>query len=514
MTCQTFCLKWAIEVNSASASNQGTAQMDSAFASSHHLTSDRAYNWLTGGALVMITTLRSAALITTPLGLGVDEAQYWLWSQTPDFGYFTKPPLVAWIISLAHWIFGHHTWAVRLPACWIHLTTALLLWRGAAWLYNQRAGRLAALIWISLPAVGLGSFLISTDTPLLALWSLGLLALCGIVSGRLSPPVGMVLAGLSFGAAMLAKFAAIYALVGLVLILLHDRITRQQLIGWRDFGLALIAFSLAASPTIIWNFANEFSTVRHLSDNASISHQSASIFGIFQFIGAQFAVVGPVMFLFMATAAVRQWHDRKTKLLVWMSAPVLSLMIVQSYLSEANANWAMTAFPALTMLAAGWLSKIQKRRYSIIAIGVNFVLSLLVLSVTVAGSMGPLTPKSDPLRRLRGWQLLAADIVPHIATHDASVIIADRRATASLLNWHFYGTNLKILVHDIDGIPSNHFEANHSWSPQAGRRLIALTGGDAPPALSGVRWIKPTGTSRVTISQNKHRQFTIFRGIE
>ena len=89
--------------------------MASEFTSSDNPAPDQTLNWLIGIALLMITLLRSAAVITTPLELGVDEAQYWLWSQTPDFGYFTKPPLIAWIIGLAHWIFGHHTWAVRLP---------------------------------------------------------------------------------------------------------------------------------------------------------------------------------------------------------------------------------------------------------------------------------------------------------------------------------------------------------------------------------------------------------------
>jgi len=69
-------------------------------------------------------------------------------------------------------------------------------------------------------------------------------------------------------------------------------------------------------------------------------------------------------------------------------------------------------------------------------------------------------------------------------------------------------------VHDHDGIPSNHFEANHSWSPQAGRRLIALTGGNVPPDLPGVRWLTPTATSQATISHNIKRKFTMYRGIE
>ena len=74
--------------------------MTSAFASLHHPPPDRACNWLISGVLVMITIVRSMAVITTPLDLGVDEAQYWLWGQTPDFGYFTKPPLIAWICLL------------------------------------------------------------------------------------------------------------------------------------------------------------------------------------------------------------------------------------------------------------------------------------------------------------------------------------------------------------------------------------------------------------------------------
>ena len=65
--------------------------------------------------LLGLTLLRTSVVAISPLELGVDEAQYWLWSQSPDFGYFTKPPLIAWIIGVAHWAFGHSTMAVRLP---------------------------------------------------------------------------------------------------------------------------------------------------------------------------------------------------------------------------------------------------------------------------------------------------------------------------------------------------------------------------------------------------------------
>ena len=83
-------------------------------------------NWTSGDhalllGLVAFAALRTASLVFSPLELGVDEAQYWLWSTGFNFGYYTKPPLTSWIIGLSHGLFGHHEWAVRLPAPWLHL---------------------------------------------------------------------------------------------------------------------------------------------------------------------------------------------------------------------------------------------------------------------------------------------------------------------------------------------------------------------------------------------------------
>src|SRR2546423_7742960 len=63
-----------------------------------------------------LTLARLIALFRTPLELYPDEAQYWLWSRIPAFGYYSKPPMVAWAIW-ASTAFGGDTepW-VRLPA--------------------------------------------------------------------------------------------------------------------------------------------------------------------------------------------------------------------------------------------------------------------------------------------------------------------------------------------------------------------------------------------------------------
>ena len=45
-----------------------------------------------------ITTLRLAALSFHALDLYPDEAQYWTWSRDLAFGYFSKPPVIAWLM--------------------------------------------------------------------------------------------------------------------------------------------------------------------------------------------------------------------------------------------------------------------------------------------------------------------------------------------------------------------------------------------------------------------------------
>ena len=128
--------------------------------------------------LIIITVLRIYSLHVSPIELSVDEAQYWHWSRNIDFGYFTKPPLVAWMIAFSTFIFGNEEWAVRLLSPITHLFISLVLWGTAKFAFWIKVWeRIAALIWIFTPAASLGGFIISTDTPLLLFWSLSLLFL-------------------------------------------------------------------------------------------------------------------------------------------------------------------------------------------------------------------------------------------------------------------------------------------------------------------------------------------------
>src|SRR5260370_23831787 len=51
-----------------------------------------------------------------PLDLAPDEAHYWDWSRQLDWSYYSKGPLVAWLIRASCALLGDTMLAVRLPA--------------------------------------------------------------------------------------------------------------------------------------------------------------------------------------------------------------------------------------------------------------------------------------------------------------------------------------------------------------------------------------------------------------
>lgn len=90
-----------------------------------------------------------------PLDLSPDEAHYWHWSRHLDWSYYSKGPLVAWLIRGSCELCGTSAFAVRLPAALS--STALLagvfvLARDA--LRDGRAALAVVALGMTLPPVG------------------------------------------------------------------------------------------------------------------------------------------------------------------------------------------------------------------------------------------------------------------------------------------------------------------------------------------------------------------------
>ena len=465
--------------------------------------------------LILLFALRTTAIIVSPLDLGVDEAQYWLWGQTPRLGYYSKPPLIAWILGVSNWLLGSSVAAVRSASALLHLLTSLMLWRAASTLFDEPTGRIAALLWASLPAVGLGSFIMSTDSIMLLFWSAGFACLCTAFMQPHKLYTSIAIAGAFIGIATLGKYAGLYFLVGFA--------------GWLSFSCswpkrtrftALMIFvgfvALFASPTIIFNLSNEFVTVTHVGDNADLDKIQPSITGLVTFLGAQFFVFGPVTFFLLIVGCVLAHKDNqdKTALLRWFILPVLGVICLQAVLREANANWAVAAFPAATLLVARMLVQMLRRNkwLPLTALGTNFILSGLITFCLGLGSLGVLTPNSDPLRRLRAWDSLAADVTSLLAQTGARTLITHRRAEAALMHWHFRNQSPDIsLASNVEASSDasqfgNHYHRSYPVSSATPRPFLVMTSPDEtpPPFLKNAQG--PVATSVHKTSANKDRR--------
>src|SRR3954449_11605209 len=80
---------------------------------------------------------RLVVLFVTPLELYPDEAQYWLWSRHLDFGYFSKPPVIAWLIWATTRVGGDAEAWLRIGSPLLNAGTALVVARIARRLYGD-----------------------------------------------------------------------------------------------------------------------------------------------------------------------------------------------------------------------------------------------------------------------------------------------------------------------------------------------------------------------------------------
>ena len=77
----------------------------------------RSVYWCAALLLVAATTLVRCWFIGSgQLGLSPDEAQYWDWSRTPQWSYYSKGPLIAFINMAGTALFGPTETGVRAGA--------------------------------------------------------------------------------------------------------------------------------------------------------------------------------------------------------------------------------------------------------------------------------------------------------------------------------------------------------------------------------------------------------------
>lgn len=405
--------------------------------------------------LIVMTAIRVHLLFLNPIGLGVDEAQYWAWSRDFDWGYYTKPPMVAWVIGATTAIFGNAEWAVRLGAPLAHAVAATALYLLGRSAYGAWPGFWTGFGWLMLPGVFFSSSLISTDAVLLPLWSVALFAAWRLMTTRAM--VWAVVMGVFLGLGVLAKYAMLYFILCTAVAAWWLEPMREALAKGRGWVAALIA-ALIVAPNVYWNFQNGFATARHTASNADLHLDDMFHFDeLFEFIGGQGGVLGPVVFfalLWIIWRAIRRGVNMavEDKFFFAYVLPPLLFVSVIAFISRANANWGAVAYPGIVVWLTGVLFATRPgRRVLLGAIAVNMALGLFVAGVFAVNPSFATQFKN--VRNAQGWNETA-----HQIAQRAIVAPGEQPFTA-------------VMVDDRD----LYFELNYYW------RDLRRDGAPLPP---------------------------------
>ena len=387
-------------------------------------------------AVAAVTLIRLLWLATDMPNLYADEAQYWIWAQELRGGYYSKPPLIAWSIAATTALCGDGEGCVRLTSPLYHAATALLLGAAARRLFDARTAFWVAVVYVTLPAVFVSSTIASTDAALLTGWAAALLAVVRLRDGG---GLGWwALLGAAFGAGMLAKYAMAGFIPSLILLALLDRPMRAALRGpgpWVALGLAL----LVLAPNLVWNLQNGMATVVHVGENTNLEQGiRLNPLEAAEFFGAQFGVFGPVTFALLLWALFRRetWAEPTLRLLALFVVPLGAIMLTQSFLTRAHANWAAAIYAAGTILVVAVALRTGRARLLKVSIGLHAAAAAVIflLPPAFAAAGVDLPRRADPWARQTGWDRLGDQVSAVAAGHPGVTLLFDqRRDMASLI---------------------------------------------------------------------------------
>ncbi|MBG0776030.1 MAG: glycosyltransferase family 39 protein [Desulfovibrionaceae bacterium] len=386
--------------------------------------------WLLALVIIAATTaVRWWFVASHQLDLVQDEAQYWDWTRTLQLSYYSKGPLIAWLIKAGTLLLGDTEQGVRVGAVAGSLAMQLLLWFGVAVGFRRPRAALWTLVAANTTPLFMASaVLMTTDNPLLVCWLAALFCLHRAAWARRDTP-WLAALGVCMALGVLAKYmmlafpgvAALYVLALWRAGALRPGFVRRL---FAALGLGAVVGFL---PILVWNALNGFVGFRHVAGQAGLAEPQRAFWRLDkagEYFGGQVGLLTPWWLVFLLIGAVRAlggWLAPRRRAGAlgaeraaqeWLLAagfwPVWAFFAVWCFHTRIYANWAAVSYAAGLILAGTAFARLWERcgRW-------RKVWPALGLAVFVALHLQnwlPLPAEYNPATRLKGWSDLGRQI--------------------------------------------------------------------------------------------------------
>jgi hypothetical protein len=482
--------------------------------------------------LTILFCWRLAFLALAPLDLVSDEAYYWDWSRRLDWGYFSKPPLIAWLNALSTTLFGNSVFAVRLPAVCFSVVSAWAIFALARHLFSARIAFWAVLAAIASPGSCALGFLMTIDAPLVCCWSLA-----AYWSWRAMEEPGRLrwwlLTTLAIGFGALSKQMM---LVFLVLWLLFLATSPQDRATFRNPRLYLTIFLTLCFllPPLWWNMQNGWITFVHTGHHFSGNPGKPFFFvkTAGDFLGGQLLLLSPVTWILFVTAACClvigfRRQPRAVRWLLLLSIVPLLVVAMMSLRQRINANWPAAFYPAGLALVAAWaLGEVscgktvdRLRRFFVPGVGVGALFFVLTYGLIFGIQWTPMGgSRQDPLARLTGWRHFGEEIgyvVNGLPNGKKTFLLTVYREFTSELAFYAPGNPVVYLWPSPDGLIDNQYDLWPGPLQKMGwdALVVIKAGVEPPPAMKECfASFEFLGEKEIVLGPGGQRQYRLYLG--
>lgn len=336
-------------------------------------------------------------ILFSRIGLSPDEAQYYTWSQSLDFGYYSKPPGIAWEIFLTTFFLGNSVLAVKMGPVTIGSLFSLAVFYLAKAAKLTPSGAFFAFLIAAFSPIGFFStFLAITDGGMLLFWTLALIELTHSISESKTCRWFRFALYIALGALFKWPIYILWA----VAFFKEKKISKEMLFAFIFSLLGLI-------PTLYWNYTHDFVTFKHVFTIVSGGNDGGSKGNPLEFLGSQAALLSPVIFLMFLYGVTKLKERSLTDAALFLgkiSYSLFALFLLYSFFKKGQGNWCLFVYPSLFVFLAALFDSWKKLQK--IAIITSIILSLFAFSIPSL----PLPWKINPFKHTLGWQELSSKL--------------------------------------------------------------------------------------------------------
>lgn len=367
--------------------------------------------------MALSVALKATLLHLADVDLHYDEAQYWEWAQRLDWSYYSKGPLLAWLIAAAQFLFGHGEWQVRISAwliygAWLGLLFAFTLdvWQ------QRRAAWWAVALGLTTPVYALLGLVMTSDVFLFFFWTWALWAMYRALQRAQHRAWYEVGAAVGLGALAKLSIGLLPAIVGIAVLLYPP--WRRVLSNPHVWG-GLVLMLLLMSPLLIWNAQHDWVMLRHEAGHVHMG-ETPTLRRVYEFIAGQTLALSPLVVLVGVTLLWR-WPRTLDERFLWgVSLVCVGFFLFKATGSKIQPNWPAPAYIGLGIILAGHLVHARVWQQRLVQLGM--ALSVLMLCLALFPRVLGLSEKQDPLRFAKGWQLAVTEVAARVP--DAQFVLA------------------------------------------------------------------------------------------